>query len=56
MRYAHRGLFDNSGDAPENSMVRYGATEPKLWKILLSSDSIIVCLILFAVNVVLSLI
>jgi len=38
------------------NMVRYGATEPKLWKILLSSDSIIVCLILFAVNVVLSLI
>jgi hypothetical protein len=38
------------------NMVRYGATEPKLWKILLTSPSIIVCIILFAVNVVLSLI
>ena len=39
----------------DTGMVRYGATEGKLWKILLTSGSIIVCMILFAVNVYLSL-
>ena len=39
----------------DTGMVRYGATEWKLWKILLTSSSIIVCIILFLLNVYLSL-
>ncbi|MCH4207314.1 MAG: CPBP family intramembrane metalloprotease [Solobacterium sp.] len=36
------------------NMVRYGATEPKLWKILLTSPTIIICILLFIGNIVLS--
>ncbi len=39
----------------DTGMVRYGATEFKLWKILLTTSSIVVCILLFAVNVFLSL-
>lgn len=39
----------------DTSMVRYGATEGKLWKILLTSFSIVICIAVFLVNVVLSL-
>ncbi|MBQ9328804.1 MAG: CPBP family intramembrane metalloprotease [Solobacterium sp.] len=39
----------------DTGMVRYGATEWKLWKILLTSLSIVMCIALFIVNVVLSL-
>ena len=39
----------------DTGMVRYGATEGKLWKILLTSSSIVICIIIFIVNVVLSL-
>lgn len=38
------------------NMIRYGATEWKLWKILLTTPSIIICFILFIVNVILSVI
>ena len=38
------------------NMVRYGATEWKLWKILLTTPSIIVCVILFLINVILAII
>lgn len=36
------------------NMVRYGATEWKLWKLLLTTPSIILCILLFVANVVLS--
>jgi len=39
----------------DTGLVRYGATEWKLWRILLTSGSIIVCMVLFAINVFLSL-
>ncbi len=39
----------------DTGMVRYGATDPKLWKILLTSLSIVICIAIFIVNVVLSL-
>lgn len=40
----------------DTSMVRYGATEWKLWKILLTSASVIVCIVLFLVNATLSIV
>ncbi len=36
-------------------MIRYGATEWKLWRILLTSFSILLCIVLFVINVVLTL-
>lgn len=36
------------------NMVRYGATEWKLWKILLTTPSIIICFLLFIVKIILS--
>lgn len=39
----------------DTNMVRYGATEAKLWKILFTTPSIVVCVILFAANVVFSI-
>ncbi len=40
----------------DTNMVRYGATEWKLWKILLTSSSIVICMILFVLNIVLSIV
>lgn len=37
------------------NIVRYGATEWKLWKILLTTPSIIVCFILFFISIILSM-
>ena len=39
----------------DTHIARTGATEPKLWKILFTTPSIILCVCLFGVNVVLSL-
>lgn len=36
-------------------MIRYGATEWKLWRILITSFSILLCIVLFVINVVLTL-
>mgnify|MGYP000880343658 CR=1 FL=1 len=38
----------------DTSKIRYGATEGKLWRILLSSFSIRLCVVLFIVNIILS--
>ena len=39
----------------DTNRIRYGATEGKLWGILLSSASVVLCMILFIANIVLSL-
>ncbi len=39
----------------DTGMIRYGATETKLWKILFSTPSIIFCVALFAANVFFSI-
>lgn len=39
----------------DTGLVRYGATEWKLWKILLTSFSIVLCILVFVINVALSL-
>ena len=39
----------------DTGLVRYGATEVKLWRILLTSSSIVICIILFVINVYLSM-
>ncbi len=52
--YALTGLFLFQTRA-DMDMVRYGATEVKLWKILLTSFSILLCVVLFIINVVISL-
>ena len=45
-------LFQNRDDT---NMIRYGATEWKLWRILITSFSILLCIVLFVINVVLTL-
>jgi len=40
----------------DTGMVRYGATEGKLWKILLTSPTIIACIVLFVLNIMFSLV
>ena len=44
------------GHQVSTNIIRYGATEGKLWKILLTSSTIIFVIILFIINVVLSFI
>ena len=39
----------------DTDLIRYGATEVKLWRILLTSFTIVLCIILFIANVVISL-
>ena len=36
-------------------IIRYGATEWKLWRILLTSFSILLCIVLFIINAVITL-
>lgn len=38
----------------DTGMVRYGATEGKLWKLVFTTPSIVICMILFAINLWLS--
>ena len=52
--YVFAGLFVFQKRV-DTGMVRYGATEWKLWKILLTSSSIVLCIIIFIVNVIFSL-
>ena len=52
--YVFAGLFLFQKRVDTN-MVRYGATEWKLWRILLTSFTILLCIVLFVVNVVITL-
>ena len=52
--YIFAGLFLFQQRVDTN-MIRYGATEWKLWRILITSFSILLCIVLFVINVVLTL-
>ncbi|MEE3488833.1 MAG: CPBP family intramembrane glutamic endopeptidase [Bulleidia sp.] len=51
--YVMTGLFIFHGKL-DTGMVRYGATEGRLWMILFTTPSMVVCAVLFAVNLWLS--
>ena len=52
--YGFAGLFMFQKRVDTN-MIRYGATEWKLWRILLTSFSILLCIALFVINAVITL-